>query len=144
MFPSIVLPRASCCLEFTANVNAPLDDRNWTPLHSSIQTSWFENKIEFTKLFVKYGADVNARIRTCSSTPLHIAAKIGHFESVQLLLENGAQVNSRNYEQNTPLHLAAKVGHHEVVKILLDHGADKNLKNEIDLTPLKMAEVYKS
>ena len=134
---------AEFLLQSGANVNAPMDDRNWTPLHHSIHISMFESIFEITKIFVKYGADVNARIRICLSTPLHIAARSGHFESVQLLLENGAQINALDYEQNTPLHLAAKLGYHEIVEILLKYGARKDLKNEANLIPLSLVQAYK-
>lgn len=53
------------------------------------------------------------------NSPLHFAAAKGHTEIVALLLENGADVNSRNYCGQTALMQACRYGHWEVVQTLL-------------------------
>ncbi|PON66446.1 Cdk-activating kinase assembly factor [Trema orientale] len=53
------------------------------------------------------------------NSPLHFAAAKGHNEIVSLLLENGADVNSRNYCGQTALMQACRYGHWEVVQTLL-------------------------
>uniref|UniRef100_A0A1D1Z1Z4 RING-type E3 ubiquitin transferase n=1 Tax=Anthurium amnicola TaxID=1678845 RepID=A0A1D1Z1Z4_9ARAE len=53
------------------------------------------------------------------NSPLHFAAAKGHNEIVMLLLENGADVNSRNYCGQTALMQACRYGHWEVVQTLL-------------------------
>ncbi|KAF9626143.1 hypothetical protein IFM89_031270 [Coptis chinensis] len=53
------------------------------------------------------------------NSPLHFAATRGHTEIVALLLENGADVNSRNYCGQTALMHACWHGHWEVVQTLL-------------------------
>ncbi|KAK7380270.1 hypothetical protein VNO78_32778 [Psophocarpus tetragonolobus] len=53
------------------------------------------------------------------NSPLHFAASKGHNEIVALLLENGADVNSRNYCGQTALMQACRYGHWEVVQNLL-------------------------
>ncbi|KAG9159686.1 hypothetical protein Leryth_017397 [Lithospermum erythrorhizon] len=53
------------------------------------------------------------------NSPLHFAAAKGHNEIVALLLENGADVNSRNYCGQTSLMQACRYGHWEVVQTLL-------------------------
>ncbi|CAN0902724.1 E3 ubiquitin-protein ligase XBAT33 [Linum grandiflorum] len=53
------------------------------------------------------------------NSPLHFAAAKGHNEIVALLLENGADVNSRNYCGQTALMQACRYGHWEVVQTLL-------------------------
>ncbi|XP_044506043.1 E3 ubiquitin-protein ligase XBAT33-like [Mangifera indica] len=53
------------------------------------------------------------------NSPLHFAAAKGHNEIVALLLENGADVNSRNYCGQTALMQACRYGHWEVVLTLL-------------------------
>eukprot|EP00262_Sarcandra_glabra_P001580 TRINITY_DN11714_c0_g1_i4.p1 TRINITY_DN11714_c0_g1~~TRINITY_DN11714_c0_g1_i4.p1 ORF type:complete len:496 (+),score=42.80 TRINITY_DN11714_c0_g1_i4:441-1928(+) len=52
-------------------------------------------------------------------SPLHFAAAKGHNEIVSLLVENGADVNSRNYCGQTALMHACRYGHWEVVQTLL-------------------------
>ncbi|GAU50772.1 hypothetical protein TSUD_291010 [Trifolium subterraneum] len=53
------------------------------------------------------------------NSPLHFAASKGHNEIVALLLENGADVNSRNYCGQTALMQACRHGHWEVVQTLM-------------------------
>ncbi|CAM8889390.1 unnamed protein product [Rhodiola kirilowii] len=53
------------------------------------------------------------------NSPLHFAAAKGHTEIAALLLENGADVNSRNYCGQTALMQACRYGHWEVVQTLL-------------------------
>lgn len=53
------------------------------------------------------------------NSPLHFAAAKGHNEIVTLLLENGAEVNSRNYCGQTALMQACRHGHWEVAQTLL-------------------------
>nr|AAY26120.1 pollen ankyrin-like protein [Lilium longiflorum] len=53
------------------------------------------------------------------NSPLHFAAAKGHIEIVEMLLENGADVNSRNYCGQTALMQACRHGHWEVVQTLL-------------------------
>ncbi|KAI3985392.1 hypothetical protein MKX01_033706 [Papaver californicum] len=53
------------------------------------------------------------------NSPLHFAAARGHNEIVALLLEKGADVNSRNYCGQTALMHACRYGHWEVVQSLL-------------------------
>ncbi|KAL3645279.1 E3 ubiquitin-protein ligase xbat33 [Castilleja foliolosa] len=53
------------------------------------------------------------------NSPLHFAAAKGHNEIVALLLENGADANSRNYCGQTALMQACRYGHWEVVQTLL-------------------------
>ena len=63
-------------------------------------------------------------------TPLWWAAEKGHEAVVKLLLEKGADVESRYAEYDrTPLSRAAENGHEAVVKLLLEKGADVESKN---------------
>jgi uncharacterized protein len=78
--------------------------------------------------------------------PLGLASFLGHTESVLLLLERGAEVNSasRNDMKVMPLHSAAATGdpeaRYEIAKLLLDHGADPNARQQHDFTPLMAAD----
>lgn len=58
-----------------------------------------------------------------SKTPLHFAAEKGHLDIVTLLIDKGANINSRDSNNCTPLHIAAKYGRFCVVKYLINKGA---------------------
>ena len=73
------------------------------------------------------------------ATNLTQAAELGNLNIVRLLLETGADINSRGHDKMTALHMAASKGHLEVVKLLLEHGAKKGLKDVYDYTPLDWA-----
>ena len=72
-------------------------------------------------------------------TPLHLAAAFGTPDSVDLLLQHGAQVDamSKNPQRNQPLHAALALGRNpETVRLLLAHGADPNATQVGGFTPL--------
>ena len=72
----------------------------------------------------------------CLQTPLNWAAKRGHKEMTQLLIQCGGDPNVADYDGDTPLHDAASKGHKEVVQLLIEHGADPNVPDIDGLTPL--------
>jgi len=72
-------------------------------------------------------------------TPLHLAAAFGTAESVDVLLQHGAQVDavSRNPQRNQPLHAALALARNpETVRLLLAHGANPNATQTVRFTPL--------
>ena len=64
-------------------------------------------------------------------TALHLAARQGDVDGVELLLERGAAPNVVTTDLNTPLHGAAREGHDSVAKVLVDHGANMALANKV-------------
>jgi len=59
-------------------------------------------------------------------TPLLWAATRGHKYIVQILLDNGANINHQDNYGQTALLKAAYEGHKDIVQILLDNGANIN------------------
>ncbi|MFN0108552.1 MAG: ankyrin repeat domain-containing protein [Blastocatellia bacterium] len=91
-----------------------------TPLHQFAR----KGEVEKAKLFLKHGADVNARDEDICSTPLGWAAKFGQLEMVKLLLKHGAKTNlPDDPDWATPLAWAARRGHSQVITLLKRHGA---------------------
>lgn len=62
--------------------------------------------------------------REIVSIPLLNAAESGDVQQVELLLNNGANIEQRNYYGLTALHRASEEGKVPVVKLLLSRGAD--------------------
>jgi uncharacterized protein len=71
-------------------------------------------------------------------TPLGLASFFGHPDTVELLLNDGAQINvpSKNFLKAVPLRSASVAGHFEIAKLLIDRGADVNALGEGDYTSL--------
>lgn len=63
---------------------------------------------------------------------------------VKLLLDRGAYIDARNWDQATPLYVASVEGNYDVAEILLKQGADVNGRNKWSWSPLHVAakEVY--
>lgn len=62
-----------------------------------------------------------------SNTPLSEAAGGGHVDTIQLLIQRGADLNSRGRYQRVPLWRAAFGGHLQAVQTLLENGGDPRL-----------------
>jgi len=79
--------------------------------------------------FINDGMDVNIVDEKNGWTPLHYASSKGFDEIAKILIENGADIDKRDYKGRTPLHIAAKMGSVKVAKVLLDYGADPEAKD---------------
>jgi ankyrin repeat protein len=79
--------------------------------------------------------------RLYDRTPLLWAAGNGHVAVVKLLLEMGAEIESKDRYDRTSLSLAAKNGHDSVVTLLLEKGAKLESKggDYYGQTPLSLA-----
>ena len=80
--------------------------------------------------------------RSYGDTPLHIAARYGQRELLELLLdaECGKQAkDAKNNLGHTPLHLAIRTQNTELVKLLLDAGCNKAARTKMGNTPLHHA-----
>ncbi|KAI9867970.1 MAG: hypothetical protein M1813_007792 [Trichoglossum hirsutum] len=79
------------------------------------------------------------RLTRKNQSPLLRAAENGHEVVVKLLLEKGAQLESKDKNGQTPLSYAARSGHEAVVKLLLEKGAQLESKDQDSQTPLSWA-----
>ncbi|KAL8608937.1 hypothetical protein ACOMHN_062686 [Nucella lapillus] len=71
---------------------------------------------------------------------LHFASSQGNELIVKILLDKGANPNSRDILGNTPMHLAAITGHVPVVTLLLKAGTDVQSEDKNGRTPLHLAQ----
>ena len=91
----------------------------------SIHDAAEEGNVEAVKQHLAAGTDVNLG---GGATPLHPATYSGHKEIVELLIANGANVNTKA-KGWTPLDIAIEFEHSEIADILRKHGAKTAVKN---------------
>ena len=86
--------------------------------------SIINNDIYTLKGFLNSGGSANSTYEQRSL--LNWASTFGQIEIMKLLLERGADVNTRDstQERRTPLHRAAANGHVEAIKLLIEVGGD--------------------
>ena len=87
-----------------------------------------EGKLAKAQSLLSQGADVNMESPLLKTTALMSAVIMNHPDIVQVLLEHGADANTKTSNGLTALTMAA-LGHTEIVKLLLSHGADMNAKD---------------
>jgi len=94
-------------------------------------------------LIVERSQNVNTREHRYGETPLGTASRSGHSEVARVLLEHGADTETRNNSTFSPLGLASQCGHLEVVQVLLEHHADVNSSDKrFCHTALRWASVF--
>eukprot|EP01102_Stenamoeba_stenopodia_P018215 TRINITY_DN6652_c0_g1_i1.p1 TRINITY_DN6652_c0_g1~~TRINITY_DN6652_c0_g1_i1.p1 ORF type:complete len:245 (+),score=41.35 TRINITY_DN6652_c0_g1_i1:73-807(+) len=103
--------------------------------------------LKITKLLSKYPALVAKKEEDPSYIhfgfgALHHAADKGYLEAVKVLVNFGADVNSKAKRDWTPLKLAAARGHETTVEFLLQQNADINVVTSTGWTPLHAAAWY--
>ena len=105
---------------------------------------WISSKkgdIESIKQHIAFGTDLNSKGSSRDETALIIAACQGHYEVVELLINEGANLNIQNDEGVTAQFCAVFFGQLEIVQILNDAGADPNIINSLDLTAMDLVSV---
>ncbi|XP_060762606.1 transient receptor potential cation channel subfamily A member 1a [Neoarius graeffei] len=72
-------------------------------------------------------------------TPLHKAAIFDHYELVEYLISQGADIDFADCKGHSPLLLATSCGAWRTVKLLLSHGADLTVKDKTGCNFLHLA-----
>lgn len=117
-----------------------------------IQRHWLTNAIdcgslESVKWILSKNVDLSFRDDEGYTPILSAIDRVlpDKYEIIQLLIENGAPVNKKGFNDWTPLHMAAVREDIEALKILVSNGADLTIRTEIDeyATPLEEAKILK-
>ena len=109
------------------------NDIGQTPLHLSAEN------LEISSLLLGAGSDPRVQTTEGGYTPAHLAAMNGSKNVLELLLNNGADMEARGTNGPTPLHLAAQEGHQDCCDLLLSRGADREARDGWSQTPLWLA-----
>jgi truncated hemoglobin YjbI len=99
------------------------DSGNHTPLYSVANECPSETGPVVVRALVRAGADVNACGGVTRTTALHMAARRGHAEIAQALLDCGAAIGARDIKGDTPLRRAVNCRRHAVVQLLKEREA---------------------
>ncbi|KAK4060935.1 hypothetical protein Trihar35433_9860 [Trichoderma harzianum] len=91
------------------------------------------------KVLLEHGIDVSTSRPRKAGTPLGMAIRHGHYEVVELLLNNGASYNAVFETDWLPITLASSEGQVNIAKLFLGLGADINESTSDGLTPLVKA-----
>ncbi|KAH8700488.1 ankyrin repeat-containing domain protein [Talaromyces proteolyticus] len=80
------------------------------------------------KIFLEAGAEINTLGPGIKYAPLQLAAQCGGLDTVQTLLDYGADPNSTASRgaKSTALQIASRKGNIQIVRLLLERGADVN------------------
>ena len=106
---------------------------------------WKEHALAASRALItsyKFRKDILDGLPTFRDTWLHRVAAEGQEAIVQRLLENGAELESKNENGWSTLFIAALNGQRAVVKLLLQNGAEVESRNNGGETPLWLAASY--
>ena len=108
-----------------------------TALHLAVRNMDFD----MAHFLLAEGADVNFRgpPGTRQETPLLLAVSLGSEIMARLLIEGGADLESKDRNERTPLSWAVEKGHEALVELLVEKRADPESKDVNGRTPLSWA-----
>ena len=118
--------------------------RKLAPLHIALATQQFG----IARLLLDNGADPNAKTSN-DIEPLSLifncdyklpASNGNDLEVVKLMVQRGARIHVRDYQQKSLLHRAIIAGKQDVARYLISSGCDVNDVDEDGETPLHLAE----
>ena len=71
---------------------------------------------------------------------LHEACQHGHLQIAQFLVQKGADIEERDYQEKTPLHYASLNGDVKIINYLVEKGANKRARDKYGKTPYDYAK----
>lgn len=118
---------------FVVAVNKRIS-KGQAPLHRAVR----ENCVVEVERLLSLGANIELK-GEYGSTPLHVATYHNqgdsHFDTIKVLLENGADVNAQSNQGKTPLLHLVENAKLKTLELLLNFGADINKEDFEGKTP---------
>ena len=89
----------------------------------ALPTAAMASNLEMVKLYLEYGADINAKDSTSvKATALHYAVREKNLEMARFLLDHKADINARDWHDRTPLFYAQQDKNAQITALLKQHG----------------------
>ena len=108
-----------------------------TALAGPIHTAAMNGDLAGVQAELDKGVDVDVDVKDeDGNSSLHWGATKGHKEVVELLIDQGADLDSKDESGMTPLHVAKNKA---IAELLITKGADVNEANKMGETPLDLA-----
>ena len=135
----------SSLIELIKKINASdnTQSKNMLNFDSLLIRGVCQNNLEKVKLFVKWGADVNAGDEKGDTSLIH--ACYYNYEIAKFLVECGADINKKGYDGSSPLKTALEEKRSDIAELLLQHGASIEELTIFDATEancIPLAEVF--
>ncbi|XP_069816769.1 ankyrin repeat and SOCS box protein 10 isoform X2 [Dendropsophus ebraccatus] len=116
-------------LQYGAVVNMASEEEELTPLHMAAR----HGLLGHVDLYLRHGATVDKR-NVHGETPLSNACSHpqspdqlhSYYSVCERLILSGADIHTRDDDQQSPLHLACKSANPQTVRLLLERGAEVN------------------
>jgi ankyrin repeat protein len=118
------------------------------PLHrvvsrkSQHEESWGAVNIKLLQLLLGQGVNLNSQLKFSGQTALHVACKFQNHDAAQLLVDNGINIECKDYMGWTALCVSCSLNDMTMVAYLIAKGADIDTSNGLGLTPLHIAATF--
>jgi ankyrin repeat protein len=118
---------ASSNYNFSAEILVNLKDKNHFSL---LHLACIYGSSKVAEILILNKADISSKLSNQDRNwmPIHLAVKNNHLTLVNLLLQNGASIESKTYFGLTPFLIACEFKNKEIAKFLIDKGCEIDVK----------------